>query len=76
MKTMFLAAATVLILGVGSAFAQSSGASGYTYPNFWGNQAAQTAPQDHVATQSSGDSISTYATQSSHGTWLFPPNPY
>jgi hypothetical protein len=75
-KTMFLAAAAVISLGMGVAFAQSSpSASGYVYPNFWGNQAAQTAPQGHVAPQSSGDAISTYVTQTSQGTWLFPPNP-
>jgi hypothetical protein len=75
-KTMFLAAAAVVSLGMNVAFAQSSpSASGYVYPNFWGNQAAQTAPQAHAGPQSSGESISTFVTQTSQGTWLFPPNP-
>jgi len=78
MKTTLLAAAAVLSLGIGSAFAQSTpSTSGYVYPDFWGNQAAQTVPQQgHVVTQSNGDPISTYATHSEqNGTWLFPPNP-
>jgi hypothetical protein len=77
MKTVFLAVAAALALGVGSAYAQGNpSASGYVYPDFWGNQAAQTAPLGHAATQSSGDPISTFATHTDHsGIWLFPPNP-
>jgi hypothetical protein len=76
MKTMYLAAAAALTLGIGSAYAQGSpGASGYVYPDFWGKQTAQTAPQGHAAIPSSGDSISTYVTHTeNNGTWLFPPN--
>ena len=79
MKTTLLAAAAVLSLGIGSAFAQSTpSASGYVYPDFWGTPAAQKVPQQgHAVTQSNGDLISTYATQTeNNGTWLFPPNPY
>jgi hypothetical protein len=79
MKTMFLAGAVALTLGMGSAFAQSSASvSGYVYPNFWGDQPAQTTAQSHAATPLSGDPIGTYATQThteNNGTWLFPPNP-
>jgi hypothetical protein len=77
MKTMFLAAAAALTFGIGSAYAQASpSGSGYVYPDFWGNQTARTAPQDHAATQSSDDAISTFATHTeNNGTWLFPPNP-
>jgi hypothetical protein len=79
MKTMFFAAAIALTLGMGSSFAQSSpSASGYVYPNFWGDQAAQTATQGHAATQLSRGSIGTFATQTHtdvNGIWLFPPNP-
>ncbi len=76
LSTLLLATAATLGIGMGSAFAQTSeSASGYVYPDFWGNEAAQTAPKGDAATQSSGDPISTYVTQSSHGTWLFPPNP-
>ena len=77
MKITLLAAAAVLSLGIGSAFAQSTpSASGYVYPDFWGDQAAQTAPQQgHAVTQSNGDPISTYSTHAEqNGTWLFPPN--
>jgi hypothetical protein len=75
MKTMFLAAAAVSALGVGSAFAQGI-AGGYAYPDFWGNQATQAAPQAHAAAPSNGDTVGTYVTHSSNaGTWLFPPNP-
>jgi hypothetical protein len=77
MKTMLLAAVTALGLGVAPAFAadvQSN--SGYVYPNFWGTEATQQqAPAAQAPVQSSGATIGVYATQSSHGTWLFPPNP-
>jgi len=78
MKTTLLAAAAVLSLGIGSAFAQSTpSANGYVYPDFWGDQVAQTVPQQgHAVTQSNGDPINTYATHTEqNGTWLFPPNP-
>jgi hypothetical protein len=76
MKTTFLAAVAAMGFGVAPAFAadmQSN--SGYTYPNFWGTAAAQQAPAAKAPTHSSGASIGVYATQSSQGTWLFPPNP-
>src|SRR5579863_2050181 len=76
LSTLLFATVATMGIGMGSAFAQSSpSASGYVYPDFWGTAAAQTAPKSNAATQSSGDSIGTYATQSSHGTWLFPPDP-
>jgi hypothetical protein len=77
MKTTLLAAAAALSLGIGSAFAQSTpSASGYVCPDFWGNQAAQTASQQgHAVTQSNGDPISTYPTHAKpNGIWLFPHN--
>jgi hypothetical protein len=75
MRTMFLAAAVALTLGIGSAFAQESpSASGYVYPDFWGT--SQVAPRGHSVTQSNGNSVGTYATHTeNNGTWLFPPNP-
>ena len=76
MRTMLLAAVTALGLGVPPAFAadvQSN--SGYMYPNFWGTEATQQAPAAKAPAQSSGETIGVYVTQSSHGTWLFPPNP-
>jgi hypothetical protein len=80
MKTMFLAAAAALTLGMGSAFAQSSqSASGYVYPGFWGTPAAQSAPRSDSVSQSNGGSMGTYATQTHtehNGTWLFPADPW
>jgi hypothetical protein len=74
MKTMLLAAAAALSLGIGSAYAD--GGDGpqtnfYTLPNA-AQAPAQNAPAD--ATAQNGQAIHTYVTQSSHGTWLFPPN--
>ena len=77
MKTTVIAAVAALGLGIAPAFAadmQSN--SGYAYPNFWGtNTAQQQAPAAKTPAQTSGSSIGVYATQSGHGTWLFPPNP-
>jgi hypothetical protein len=81
MRTKFtsstlLAAVAALGLGIAPAFAADlSSNSGYTYPDFWGDQAAQQAPAAQVSGPSNGATIGTYVTQSSHGTWLFPPNP-
>ena len=64
MKTMFLAAAAVVSLGMNVAFAQSSpSASGYVYPNFWGNRAAQTAPRLTLGPNRVASPISTFVTQ-------------
>ena len=76
MKTMLLAAATVLSLGVGSAFASDSeGASGnpvYVFPGTIYAGAVQNAPP--VATAQSGQAIHTFVTRSANqGTYLFPP---
>jgi hypothetical protein len=71
MRTTLLAAIVATGLGVAPAFADN--ASGYAYPNFWGDQAAQ---QEAPAAQAQAHGgFGTYVTQSSHGTWLFPPNP-
>jgi hypothetical protein len=77
LSTMLLVTVATLGIGMGSAFAQTSpGGSGYIYPDFWGNEASQSASQSPAVTQSNGDSVATYATQSRHdGTWLFPPDP-
>jgi hypothetical protein len=76
MKTTLLAAVAAIGLGIAPAFAadmQSN--SGYTYPNFWGTETTPQAPVAKAPVQSNGASVGVYATQSSHGTWLFPPNP-
>jgi hypothetical protein len=74
MKTMLLAAAAALSLGVSSAYAGESGAQsgGYVYPGY--QFPAQNAPSVPT-TASNGQTVHTYVTQSSHGTWLFAPNP-
>jgi hypothetical protein len=71
MKTMLLAAAAALSLGVGSAFAGEEGPSGnpvYVFPGtlYGGVQAP--------VTQQSGQAIHTFVTRSANqGTYLFPP---
>jgi hypothetical protein len=76
MKTMFLAAAAALSLGVGSAYANEGGPVANTFftelPGYIAQPPAQTVPS--VATAQSGQTH-VYATGSqSKGTWLFPPN--
>ena len=73
MKTMLLAAAAALSLGIGSAYADSEGGqianTQFTEtPGFLAQAPAQNAPA--VATARNGRPVQTYATQSSHGTWL------
>lgn len=81
MKTRFtsatlLAAVTVVGFGVAPAFAANTNASGYVFPDFWGTATAQQqAPSAPAAKQTGGATVGLYATQSGHGTWLFPPNP-
>ena len=75
MRTTLLSAVTALGLGAAPAFAADQASnSGYMYPNFWGNTAAQPAPSTNAPVQSNV-AFGIYTTQSSHGTWLFPPNP-
>ena len=83
MKTMFVAAAAALSLGVGSAYAgDGQGPSvGYVYPGsiYAGSvyaevqtPARKTPP---VATAQNGQTVRTYVTHSlSQGVWLFPPS--
>jgi hypothetical protein len=74
MRTKLLAAVAVLALGVAPAFAADN-ASGYVFPDFWGNEATQQSPASKAPVQANGPTTGIYVTQSSHGTWLFPPNP-
>ena len=74
MKTMMLTAAAAIGFGMTSAMAASAGTSGYEFPDFWGNAAAQHAPVAAVPNPAATGTVGTYATQSSHGTWLFAPN--
>jgi hypothetical protein len=76
MKTMLLAAAAALSLGIGSAYAASEGGQvANTFftslPGVIAQAPVQNAPA--VATAQNGQAARAYATQSSHGTWLFPP---
>jgi hypothetical protein len=72
MKTMLFAAATVLSLGVGSAYANENGAQsgGYVYPDY--QFPAQSAPS--VAAAPRGHATHAYVANSNHGTWVFPPD--
>jgi hypothetical protein len=77
MKTMLLAAAAALSLGIGSAYADSN-SSGGTIPNTFFTQlpgVTPTLPAQNVpaaATTTGGPHA--YVTQSGRGTWLFPPH--
>ena len=86
MKTMLLAAAAALSIGVGSAYADGGdGAIDNTYfTELPGVVAQAQVPDAPVYAQSgqaqsqqaqNGQGVHAYVTQSSHGTWLFPPNP-
>jgi hypothetical protein len=77
MKTMLLAAAAALSLGIGSAYADSEGGQSpitqFTQiPGVLAQAPAQNAPA--VATAQNGQASRAYVTQSNRGTWLFPPN--
>ena len=75
-STTLLAAVTALGLGAAPAFANTPSAnSGYEFTDFWGNVAAQQAPSaPPAANTANGPAIHNYITQTSHGTWLFPPH--
>ena len=77
MKTMMLAAAAVLTLGMGAAFAGEDGGlnadTQFTeIPGIVAQAPAQNAPA--VATAQNGQSVQIYGTHSSYGTWLFAPH--
>jgi hypothetical protein len=74
MRTKLLAAVAALGLSVAPAFAADN-ASGYVFSDFWGTEAAQQSPAGKAPVQANGPTTGIYVTQSSHGTWLFPPNP-
>ena len=71
--------ATVVALGLGIAPALAAGpsnSSGYEFPDFWGDAPAQQTTAAHAPSQAGGATVGTYYTQTRHGTFLFPPNPY
>ena len=78
MKIMLRAAlAAVSIASIGSAYADSEGGQNantqFTQtPGFLAQAPAQNAPA--VAVARNGQAVQAYVTQSSHGTWLFPPH--
>jgi hypothetical protein len=78
MKTMFLAAAAVFSLGVGSAYAD--GGQG-TLPNTFFTELPGVIAQPPVqktpsamATNQNGAVTHAYVASSNRGTWLFPPD--
>ena len=80
MKTMFLAAAAALSLGIGSAYAGDGQgpAGGYVFPGYVipGSVYAGAQTPSVPAVQNGQAQTHTYVTRSqSQGTWLFPPNP-
>jgi hypothetical protein len=74
MKTMLLAAAAMMLsIGIGSAFAASEGGThANTFftelPGVMAHAPAQNAPA--VATARNGQAVQTYVTRSSQGTWF------
>jgi hypothetical protein len=77
MKTLLLAAAAALSLGASAAYAgDGSGPAANTFftqlPGVIAQAPIQNAPS--VATAQNGQAVHTYVTNSSRGTWLFPPN--
>ncbi len=78
MKTMFLATAAVLALGVGSAFAgDGDGYSATTrFTSIPGEQAtvAQSAPTQTAVASNGAAAAHAYVSNSRKGTWLFPPD--
>jgi hypothetical protein len=86
MKTMLIAAATLLSLSAGVAYAgDGEGPAANTQftelPGVIAQAQVPNAPvyaqRGQVQTQQAqnGQGVHTYVTQSSHGTWLFAPNP-
>jgi hypothetical protein len=76
MKTMIIAAAAALSLGVGSAYADSEGGqvanTQFTeLPGVVSQAPVQNAPA--IAKQN-GQAVHAYVANSSRGTWLFQPN--
>jgi hypothetical protein len=75
MKTMIIAAAAALSLGIGSGFADSTGG---TIANTFFTQLPGVAPtlpaQNVPAAATALGGPHAYVTQSGRGTWLFPPN--
>jgi len=74
---MFLSAAAVLSLGIGSAFAASEGGqianTQFTeLPGVIAQAPVQNAPP--VATAHNGQAVHAYVSNSSRGTWLFQPD--
>ena len=70
------AIAILSIASIGAAYADSEGGQNantqFTQtPDFFA-QAVQNAPT--VVTAQNGQAVRAYSTQSSHGTWLFPPH--
>jgi hypothetical protein len=78
MKTIMLAAAAVVSLGIGSAYAgDGDGPTADTFFTELPGVVAQPPvqkPASALASNSQGAHINTYVTNRSTGTWLFPPN--
>lgn len=74
MKTLMIAAATVLSLSAGVANANEGGPAANTQFTSNPSYLAQVPVQaPSVATAQSGQAVHVYSTQSNHGTWLFAP---
>ena len=80
MKTMIIAGAAALSLSTGVAYADSEGGPvANTFftelPGVVAHAPVQNAPAVATAQNQNGQAVHIYVANSSHGTWLFPPNP-
>ena len=73
MKTMILAAAAALSLGLGSAYANDGGYGGTTLFTSIPGVLAHAPVQNPPSAVAQNGQMHVYATQSSGGTWLFQP---
>jgi hypothetical protein len=69
--------AAIAVLSIGTPYADSEGGQNAntqftSIPGFLAQAPAQNAPA--VAIAQNGQAVRAYVTQSSHGTWLFPPH--
>jgi hypothetical protein len=75
MKTLILAAAVTVALGVGAAFAGEGDGTSVTtlFTSIPGQQPSLTVPGRVTGPNKNADAAHAYVTNSNRGTWLFPP---
>lgn len=80
MLATLLAVTAAFGLACGTAFAGNDrvpdAATGYMYPDFWGETPTNKPVNRTAAHQGDGPSVNIYVMHHSTGTYLFPPNPF